>query len=511
MQQKLSGSFDCRNSSFKHCGYGITSDGGAANYTIREYTTFINNGLGCELSNQNGAIELSNTYFTNNKFGLKLDNNHQVMNVKSSTFSKNRRVGILTESIRSMVVSGCTFSDHNNKSFLAADDINLEINSPIYFDQPFEPCEKEELPCFGIFNVKNSNIILTNGTLFENNNFGVYKADPEKGIDVYHSKDSDALVIDCTTFDNNIYAIKGKSIEIQADATSNQLTSKTPVRSNNFIQGKQGKYFFDVAYFYKAAQPALILLRENYWNTKKNGPGMEPDPLTINFYSINFTNTPDCLHCPANNGGCIPYDASDYLSDPNGNCYPTGKSANDKIPTDEFLKISANGTCNTLVSSGFAGVKTPIHAQYRFAYNELFSPDSNIDKVMESFTRVAIMPLKKEDKSVCAQYIRVARAFTGYNPDNIGELEVGKVQQKAPIVASIYPNPADNMLQVNYDKGAFTVNVLDLKGQVIYKNEAEYGLEINTSTWQSGVYQVSITDKTTGNQSVKKVVIMRGN
>ena len=98
-----------------------------------------------------------------------------------------------------------------------------------------------------------------------------------------------------------------------------------------------------------------------------------------------------------------------------------------------------------------------------------------------------MMPLEKEDESDCALYIKAARAFTHY-AKNTEKLEIGKVQQKAPIAASIYPNPADNMLQVNYDKGAFMVNILDLKGQVIYKNKAEYGLEINIITWQAGIY-----------------------
>ena len=504
VRDKLKGTFETTNCSFTNCDFGISADanGDRGNYKINEYTTFIRNGIGCDFRNQNGNIELQNVTLLDNNFGLNLFNTTNIVNVKSSTFGKNHSAGLLTYGVKALVVSNSTFYEHNDESH----DKYIPFAAEFGLDQfkyNAELCWKA--PSFGIFNAFESNVVLKYGTTFTDNNFAVYKTDQN------YQKKHDPLVIDCTTFDNNNYAVKGINWEIQADASSTKLVKyKTSVSSNNFLQGSEKNKLFDVCYAGNINKPINILMRENYWDTENNGPGNNPDSITISFKEECYSSDASaCQHCSAL-GNCIDYDISDYLKDPNRECEPPmPPGANDR--GDEFINVPTDGICYTHVNGGYAGDKTPIHAQYRYAYYGLFNPKNTISDVMESFTRVAIIPLKKEDKSVCAQYIRVARAFTGYDPDNIGELEIGKVQQKAPIVASIYPNPADNMLQVNYDKGAFTVNVLDLKGQVIYKNEAEYGLEINTSTWQSGVYQVSITDKTTGNQSVKKVVIMRGN
>ena len=208
-------------------------------------------------------------------------------------------------------------------------------------------------------------------------------------------------------------------------------------------------------------------------------------------------------------GNCIPYNDDNFLPQPNSKCFPVGKPPKGGGGTlsDEYLKTSPASSCDTPTKGGFAGENTPVHAQYRYAYFGLFDPKSNIDEVMSSFARVAETPLEKGDASVCAQYIRVARAFTDMYPDEKGTFS-SKVQ-KTKTLTNVYPNPADNILNIHVEKGAYSLNIMDVQGKVVYTEEAEGDIVINTSAWQSGVYQVLVTDKISGQKTVEKVVITR--
>ena len=327
VQNKQTGFFSSDYSTFSHCALGISSVGGGGNYLLSQNTTFLNNGIGCELRDQSGTIELWSTIFRYNNFGLHLSKNSQTVKVVSCTFTENHHVGILTEGTPSLVVSSGVFYKHNNDAFKKAEQFGLEVPS---YNPPVNPCFEEE-PCFAIYNADNSNIILTDGSLFKDNNYGVYKAEPTGS-----TGNPDALVIDCTTFDNNIYAVKGKDIEVMADAQLNQQTPNRPVRSNNFIQGKEGQFFFDICYGKLNNGPTMIYLRENYWETTANGAGNSPDPNLISFKE--FCDD-ECTSCKKL-GNCIPYSDDEFLPEPNKKCFPVGKpQGGGKTLSDEYLII----------------------------------------------------------------------------------------------------------------------------------------------------------------------------
>ena len=174
IQNKQTGTFGSDYNTFSYCTLGISSVGGGGNYILSQNTTFLHNGIGCELRNQSGIIELWSTIFRYNNFGLYLSQNSQTVRVVSCTFGENHRVGILTEGIPSLVVSSGTLYKHNNDAFAQAENFTVEI--PPY-NPPTASCFGEE-PCFAIYNADNSNIILTDGSLFKDNNYGVYKAEP---------------------------------------------------------------------------------------------------------------------------------------------------------------------------------------------------------------------------------------------------------------------------------------------------------------------------------------------
>ncbi len=74
---------------------------------------------------------------------------------------------------------------------------------------------------------------------------------------------------------------------------------------------------------------------------------------------------------------------------------------------------------------------------------------------------------------------------------------------------SIYPNPVDDILTIQVGKGTFIVNITDMQGSTIHKEQSEDTMIINTSDWLSGIYQIFIKNKNTGTETTEKVVVMR--
>lgn len=72
---------------------------------------------------------------------------------------------------------------------------------------------------------------------------------------------------------------------------------------------------------------------------------------------------------------------------------------------------------------------------------------------------------------------------------------------------SIYPNPAENMVNISNQNGAhFELEILNVAGQLIYMNSAILdSYQVNTSDWAKGVYMVNIY--TDGVKKTRKLVI----
>ena len=78
-----------------------------------------------------------------------------------------------------------------------------------------------------------------------------------------------------------------------------------------------------------------------------------------------------------------------------------------------------------------------------------------------------------------------------------------------PYKVSIYPNPAEDLFYIHSERGAFSISITDIQGRIVYNGTAQNDTTIDTNTWQSGIYQVLITNKISGQKSIEKVVIMR--
>ena len=61
---------------------------------------------------------------------------------------------------------------------------------------------------------------------------------------------------------------------------------------------------------------------------------------------------------------------------------------------------------------------------------------------------------------------------------------------------TVYPNPASNNIQVNFD-GEANIQLFNLVGQMVYNTTATDNVTINVANLRSGVYMLKVNDKTT--------------
>jgi Secretion system C-terminal sorting domain len=489
------------NSLFENCTKGFFSTVNYGAIDIRTNTRFIDNIVGCQIDANSGAVNFSFVQAWENAAGVilrggaKLD----IVNMTNCNIARNGTAGIIVDNIPSLVLQDCVVEFHNNKSrerhnqnVLEYAGQNVIINIP--------ECETDlssnviEFSA-GIYDMQNSNIIVTYGTTIKDNNYGIFKNTNyfiQGGASL-----QDAVILNCMTLSNNYFGVKGSNIELQADAFSSGGTPNWSINPNRFVLG-EGKYLFDICYDGKSAPiPKVILIRENYWETKA-GAGKAPDPMSINFKSacVDF-----CEHC-SNLGNCIPYETAPENTNPT-DCIKGGKPN----PTNpNFVDVAAQGA-TSLTVMGYLGENTPVHAQYRSAFATLLQgKTSNIEDAMQRFATIAALPITAETDNVGAQYIRVARAFVDYN-SNGGEIQTLSRVQKTRAV--IYPNPTDNVFSINLEKGAYAISIVDMQGRVVYQQNTEGNLEVETEKWLSGVYQIFITNKNTGAETTEKVVVMK--
>jgi hypothetical protein len=489
------------NSLFENCKKGFFSSVNYGAIDIRTNTRFLDNIVGCQIDANSGAVDFSFVEAQENAAGIILRGSAKldIVNMTNCNIARNGTAGVIVDNIPSLVLQDCIIEFHNNESYERHNQNILDFaGQNVIIDIP--ECETDlssnviEFSA-GVYDMQNSNIIATYGTVIKDNNYGIFKNTNyfiQGGASL-----QDAVILNCMTLSNNYFGVKGSNIELQADAFSSGGTPNWSINPNRFILG-QGKFLFDICYDGKYAPiPKAILMRENYWETNA-GAGKAPDPMSINFKNacVEF-----CEHCSTLNN-CIPYETAPENTNPT-DCMKAGKPN----PTNpNFVDVAAQGA-TSLTVMGYLGENTPVHAQYRSAFAALLQgKTSNVEDAMQRFATIAALPITAGTDNVGAQYIRVARAFVDYNP-NGNEIQTLSRVQKARAV--IYPNPTDNIFSINLEKGAYAVSIVDMQGRVVYQQNTEGNLEVETEKWLSGIYQIFITNKNTGTETTEKVVVMK--
>ena len=102
--------------------------------------------------------------------------------------------------------------------------------------------------------------------------------------------------------------------------------------------------------------------------------------------------------------------------------------------------------------------------------------------------------------------LRVAGKVISYSNDENILTCVHPEMPEAAFAAEIYPNPAKHQftIRTDYDKGAVSVMVLNMQGQIVATFTLEDQRTIDVSRWPAGVYTVKMLG---GNVVTKKIVV----
>jgi hypothetical protein len=71
----------------------------------------------------------------------------------------------------------------------------------------------------------------------------------------------------------------------------------------------------------------------------------------------------------------------------------------------------------------------------------------------------------------------------------------------------MFPNPADNTVQMTLARGDYYLSVTNALGKVILGQNTEGVLSVNTTTWTNGIYLFEVTDKATNKRQHSKIVV----
>ena len=102
--------------------------------------------------------------------------------------------------------------------------------------------------------------------------------------------------------------------------------------------------------------------------------------------------------------------------------------------------------------------------------------------------------------------LRVSGKVVTYSNDEDLLVSVHEGHAESAFNAEIYPNPANGQVtfRTDYDKGAVSVMVLNMQGQIVATFNMAGQRTIDVSRWPAGVYMVQILG---GNVITKKLVI----
>ena len=170
-------------------------------------------------------------------------------------------------------------------------------------------------------------------------------------------------------------------------------------------------------------------------------------------------------------------------------------------------KYDGFGTCNGGVGAGY--------------YNGQLAPDGKIYYCTQACSNVLhviekpnlgdiLCEVKSHSIVTPTWYYASMPKFPNFRLGKAAQpCTVGVEDASEPYKVSIYPNPAEDLFHIHSERGAFSISITDIQGRIVYNGTAQNDITIDTNNWQSGIYQVLITDKTSGQKSIEKVVIMR--
>ena len=336
----------------------------------------------------------------------------------------------------------------------------------------------------------NFNIIMTDQATIQRCFTGIHL----NGFRFGPGDDLGLLHMDCARMIQNVNGIRGRDIifgvRSRLNATSNNFTRSPDDPTGLFIES-----LFD-----NRRNETDVWLDGNFWG------GVTPQATPTVNADWAFRVRTDIPQAPVQawTGTIHNDDTRTDVNDPIvQNCGGVALRDNTIDPLAQRTIVNING------------VLRDVKIQQDAGWRQL--GQKNLAQTLNLLRPVANLPNSITDtaSNTVNYLVDVARAFTlseritlrsaakddGWLPETI----VGYVKSDGEWTIS--PNPADNTVQLDIEKGNYHLRVSNTVGQTIFSQNTEGPLSVNVATWTNGIYLFELTDKATNKQQRSKIVV----
>lgn len=160
-----------------------------------------------------------------------------------------------------------------------------------------------------------------------------------------------------------------------------------------------------------------------------------------------------------------------------------------------------------------------IDGEVSFKFNDILLPDSNVNEVAShGFVKYKIR--LNEDLPIGTSIYNTANIYFDYNPAivtnttintlHLDDMSIAELTKEQQIL--VYPNPLNESTTVYFGEGLnenSSMQIVDLLGNQVYSLDriTENSVEIQASSFKSGVYILVVQDLTTNEVYTKKIVV----
>ncbi|MEL7250300.1 MAG: T9SS type A sorting domain-containing protein, partial [Bacteroidota bacterium] len=463
-------------------------------------------------------FEIRHSEFSNCRAGLEAGYMEYLRLVDVDFWARENGVqALFTDQISTLSISGGVISNYDNGSASAiqvqnTENMNLfgthvvENRRGILLEDVFA------LRVFAGLIGRNSIVgidvpIKQDGTGNESNIFLFSQAQVnqnEIGIHVEQGKISNStneyygmVTLDCAEMRDNTKGIKGEDVLLNIDAYVNAGTTDASMIRPNRIYGS-GRYF-EICYSAES-EVDEVLAKGNYW-----GGGLP------SFWQYQLNNP--TTQCGTFGGILNASDPEDTLpigcNDEDGPIEPQDDTVGG--PIINFPEDSLRGGGPSCIFTSNDG-PIELHTIHEDAYN-LFRAGMHSEATDQFAITAGVSTFTTSTSTaVCKQYINVGRVMAR------GQTVQLQVIQENPFspnitpseIALVYPNPAGNMVNLEFKEEIATVNIMDLMGRKVYSRQnLNDMISIDISTWEEGAYLVEIRSKNTNSIYHKRLVVVR--
>jgi pimeloyl-ACP methyl ester carboxylesterase len=418
--------------------------------------------------------DISLSTFTGGTWGLIMENVQKIQLAGChftgyKTMAHNSIDLNYEESVAAVTISNSMLCDVRDCIF---QDCNVGISNPQY-NPWFETLNGDGRP--SILNVY--------GTTFARGGAGIY---------MMGNKFGGAVLSRCSNYSFNEVAITGSDIKLGID-----MGSSGGAKPSNFFQmfSSPSKRYIDICYpsLASAGLVGAQMMRGNMWSYGNQGDS-QPE-LRIRLSDKSCSN-PSAIAVTA------PFAR---FSDRSKDC------------GEPYFVINNDPEVQCTTDEGWFLNHTYTNLMYHYTTTWIEGmPTVNLVTLAQPFEQLAGLYHHYTSNlypASCKQYVAISRAIVEAANGNTEFLQSSNSaprQNQKPDDFTMSPNPSDGEVLITLPNSSHEVRVTDLNGKMVFTGSASEYLLVTTSSWQSGVYLVTMfaTDGST-RPVTKKLIVQK--